>query len=71
MYEATLHPTTTSESTESLEALALRAQAWYGEPFLHPGEDPREALAPGTARRAALEDAAVELDAGHTTPSPR
>ena len=30
---------------------ALRAQAWYGEPFLHPGEDPAVALAPGTARR--------------------
>ncbi len=71
MHEATLHPTTTSESTESLEALALRAQAWYGEPFLHPGEDPGKALASGTARRAALEDAAAEMDAGRTTPSPR
>jgi ribonuclease E len=71
MREATLHPTTASESTESLEALALRAAAWYGEPFLHPGEEPREALAPGTARRAALEDARAELDAGRTTPSPR
>jgi ribonuclease E len=71
MHEATLHPTTPSESTESLEALALRAQAWYGEPFLHPGEDPREALATGTARRAALEDARAEFDAGRTTPSPR
>ncbi|MEP6892615.1 MAG: DEAD/DEAH box helicase family protein, partial [Gaiellaceae bacterium] len=71
MREATLHPTTTSEPTGSLEALALRAQAWYGEPFLHPGEDPQEALASGTARRAALEDAAAEMDAGRTTPSPR
>jgi ribonuclease E len=69
MYEATLHPTTTSEPTESLEASALRAQAWYGEPFLHPGEDPQQALAVGTARRAALDDALVELEAGHKTPS--
>ncbi|MBA2461394.1 MAG: DEAD/DEAH box helicase family protein [Actinobacteria bacterium] len=50
---------------------ALRAQEWAGEPFLHPGEDPGEVLAPGTARLAALEDALAEIAAGRRTPSPR
>jgi ribonuclease E len=71
MHEATLNPTITSEPDEGLEAAALRAQAWYGEPFLHPGEDAAEALAPRTARRAALDDALSEIDAGHRKPSPR
>ena len=70
MHEATLTPTATSEAA-SLEQAALRAQAWYGEPFLHPGEDPLVALAPGTARRAALDDALAELEAGQRSPSPR
>ena len=61
--------TPSSEPAEGLEAAALRAHAWYGEPFLHAGEDPAAALAPGTARRAALDDALAEMDAGRTTPS--
>jgi superfamily II DNA or RNA helicase len=71
MQKATPIPTTVSESSEGLAASALRAEAWYGEPFLHPGEDPGEALAPGTARRAALDDALAEIAAGATRPSPR
>jgi ribonuclease E len=71
MHEATLNPTITSEPPEGLEAAALRAQAWYGEPFLHPGEDTAAALAPGTARRAALNDALAELEAGRQSPSSR
>jgi superfamily II DNA or RNA helicase len=71
MHEATINPTLPSEPAESLEAAALRAQAWYGEPFLHPGEDPAVALAPGTARRGALDDALAELDAGRRAPSSR
>jgi ribonuclease E len=71
MHEATLNPTLTSEPPQGLEAAALRAQAWYGEPFLHPGEDTTAALAPGTARRSALDDALAELDAGRQSPSPR
>ncbi len=43
------HP---SERSEAMRADALRAEQWFGEPFLHPGEDPAVALAPGTARRA-------------------
>ena len=65
MYETDLNPThPSSEPAEGLEAAALRAQAWYGEPFLHPGEDPAAALAPRTARRGALDDAVAEMDAG-------
>src|SRR5918992_585339 len=57
MSEATLRPTTTSEAADNLIADALRAEAWAGEPFLHPDESPDEVLAPGTARRDALDDA--------------
>ena len=72
MHEAILNPTTTaSEPAEALAAAALRVQAWYGEPFLHPGEDAATALAPGTARRAALDDALAEQAAGLSRPSPR
>jgi len=71
MHEAILNPTLTSEPAEGLEAAALRAQAWYGEPFVHAGEDPVAALAPGTARRSALDDAIVEIEAGQRTPSSR
>src|SRR5262249_2050089 len=59
------------EHSEGLVAAALRAEAWYGEPFLHPDEDPAEVLAPGTARRAALDDALAEIAAGASQPSPR
>ena len=67
----TSNPTSTSEPAEGLEAAALRAHAWYGEPFLHAGEDPAVALAPGTARRAALDDALAEIEAGRRSPSNR
>ena len=69
MSEAILNPTLTSDAAAALQADALRAQEWAGEPFLHPGEDPAEALAPGTARRAALDEALAELAAGRRTPS--
>ena len=71
MQEATLNPTSTSEPAEGLEAAALRAQEWYGEPFLHPDEEPAVALAPGTARRIALDDALAEIASGRRTPSGR
>ncbi|WP_181813268.1 DEAD/DEAH box helicase [Gaiella occulta] len=54
-----------------MQAAALRAQAWYGEPFLHAGENPAVALAPGTARRGALDSALAEIEAGRRTPSSR
>jgi superfamily II DNA or RNA helicase len=52
-----------------MRADALRAGAWAGEPFLRADEDPESVLAPGTARRRALDDALVEIDAGANEPS--
>ena len=69
MHEATTTPTLTSDTPEDLTAAARRAEAWLGEPFLHPGEEPEVALAPGTARRAALGEALAEIEAGQATPS--
>lgn len=71
MHDATTIPTPTSDTPDELTAAARRAEAWFGEPFLHEGEDPAVALAPGTARRAALDDALAELAAGRAAPSPR
>src|SRR5690349_24875668 len=69
MTEITETPTTASEATDGLAAAALRAEAWAGEPFLREGEDPAEALAEGTARRRALDDAIAEMDSGLKAPS--
>src|SRR3954470_8262105 len=71
MQEIKEQPTTASEATDGLlEAAALRAEAWAGEPFLREGEDPAVSLAPGTSRRRALDDALVEIEAGNRDPSP-
>ncbi|MDX6515539.1 MAG: ribonuclease, partial [Gaiellaceae bacterium] len=53
----------------NIAAAALQAEAWAGEPFLREDEDPGAALAPGTARRRALDDAQAEIDAGLREPS--
>jgi ribonuclease E len=58
-----------SESAAASRADGLRAEAWAGEPFVRPDEDPDVVLAPGTARRRALDDALGELAAGHNAPS--
>jgi ribonuclease E len=50
---------------------AAKAAAWAGEPFLQEGEDPSALLAPGSARRRALDDALREIGAGLRTPSPQ
>jgi superfamily II DNA or RNA helicase len=71
MSEATLNPTDTSDAPDGLRADALRAADWAGEPFLHPDEEPAEVLAPGTARRTALDDALTEIAAGRRAPSAR
>jgi superfamily II DNA or RNA helicase len=71
MQESTIISHTTSEPASDLERAARRAEQWFGEPFLHPGEDATVALAPGTARRRALDDGIAELDAGLRTPSSR
>ncbi len=71
MQEATFQPVTTSDSSAQHAAAARRAEAWVGEPFLHSGEEPAAALAPGTARRAALDDALAEIESGRSRPSSR
>jgi ribonuclease E len=68
MQEAT-QPTILSEAADPLAAAAYRAEAWAGEPFLREGEDAAEVLAPGTARRRALDEAIAEIDAGRRDPS--
>jgi ribonuclease E len=52
------------------DADIARAEAFTREPYIYPGEDPALALAPGTPRRRAFDQALSELDAGLTFPSP-
>jgi ribonuclease E len=54
----------------NLESAAAVVAAWCGESLLHAGEDPARALAPGTARRGALDAALREIDADLARPSP-
>src|SRR5437762_13957858 len=63
-------PKNAPAGADGLEALAFRAEAWAGEPFLRDGEDPAVVLAPGTARRRALDDALAEIETGLARPSP-
>jgi superfamily II DNA or RNA helicase len=70
MQQTITHSPIESEATKAMAADALRAEAWAGEPFLRPDEDPDVVLAPGTARRRALDDARSEMDAGRAEPSP-
>src|SRR3954471_318212 len=72
---AGLHETLTPTSAatrdpDGIEAAALRAEAWAGEPFLRPDEDASIVLAPGTAFRNALDAALAEMEAGHKGPTP-
>src|SRR5689334_19477426 len=69
MQEATQQSTLAPEAPDGLAASALQAEAWAGEPFLHPDEEPAVALAPETARRRALDDALAEIEAGEREPS--
>jgi len=69
MQEATQQTTTFAEATDPLAAAAYRAEAWAGEPFLRDGENPEEALAAGTARRRALDEAIAEIEDGKLSPS--
>src|SRR3954447_23482122 len=46
-----------------------RAEKFTRERFVHPGEEVGDALAPGSGRRHALDDALAELDAGAKVPS--
>ena len=69
MQETTEQPTLAPEPPDGLAASALQAEAWAGEPFLHPDEDPAVVLASETARRRALDDALAEIEAGAREPS--
>jgi ribonuclease E len=71
MHEVTTTPALLPDTPEDLAAAATRAEAFVGEPFLQPDEEPGAALAPGTARRAALGHALEEMAAGRTSPSAR
>ncbi len=53
----------------NLESAAAVVAAWCGESLLHAGEDPARALAPGTARRGALDAALREIDMDLARPS--
>ena len=67
--ETLTHSPTDSEEAAAIRADALRAEAWAGEPFLRGDDAPDAVLAPGTARRRALDDAIAEIAAGRTEPS--
>src|SRR5436190_14141217 len=58
-----------SEADTAIEAAAVRAEAWAGQPVLHPDEGAAVALAPGTARRRALDDAIAEIERSLAEPS--
>jgi ribonuclease E len=71
MQEAIHEPTIVSGAADPLVAAAFRAEAWAGEPFFREGEDAAQVLAPGTARRRALDDALAEIEAGQARPTPQ
>ncbi|HET6175021.1 MAG TPA: DEAD/DEAH box helicase family protein [Gaiellales bacterium] len=49
---------------------AAQVSAWCGEPLLYDGDDPAMTLAPGTARRRALDAALEEIAQGLDAPGP-
>jgi ribonuclease E len=71
MQETTEQRSVALAATDDLVAAAKRADEWAGEPLLHAGEETEVVLAPGTARRLALDDALAEIDAGRDEPSPQ
>ena len=62
--------TSLDSSSDEIVAKARQVEAWAGEAFLREGEDPAQAMAPGTARRRALNDALAEIESGRPEPSP-
>ena len=67
--QETTEQRTASPAADDLVAAATRASDWAGEPLLHNGEEPAEVLAPGTARRNALDEATAEIEAGRDEPA--
>jgi superfamily II DNA or RNA helicase len=70
MHETLTLTSTSSEEPDGIEAAALRAEAWAGEPFIRPDDDVATELAPGSAFRYALDAALAEIEAGLKAPSP-
>jgi ribonuclease E len=70
MHETLIESPTDWEASDGIHAAALRAEAWAGEPFLRPDEDPTVVLRPGSALRRALDGALAEMNAGLDVPSP-
>jgi ribonuclease E len=64
-------PTSVALAAASIPKSAdiARAEKLVRERFLHDGEDPAVALAPGTPRRRALDEALIELEANAKHPS--
>jgi ribonuclease E len=69
LHEAIEQTTVRTQATHPLVEDAERAETWAGEPFLHRDEEPETVLAPGTARRYALDDALKEIEAQRSEPS--
>src|SRR5579864_8569723 len=70
MHETPTQSPDLGEEPDGIRAAALRAEAWAGEPFLRPEDDPAASLRPGSALRRALDSALAEIDAGLRQPSP-
>src|SRR3954468_15280683 len=62
-------PVATAAQPLPAPADIARAEQFTRERFVHEGEDPDVALAPGSARRRALDDALAELADGADAPS--
>ena len=67
--QETTEQLSTTPATDDLVVSAQTAGNWAGEPLLHSDEDPAQVLAPGTARRNALDEALAEIEAGNEQPS--
>ncbi|HWE81934.1 MAG TPA: DEAD/DEAH box helicase family protein, partial [Gaiellaceae bacterium] len=69
MHETLMQSPESWEAPDGIQAAALRAEAWAGEPFLRPDDDPAVSLRSGSALRRALDSAILEIDAGLREPS--
>jgi hypothetical protein len=69
MHDTAEQPTMTSGAVADLAEAAARAAKWAEEALIHPDEDPAVVLAPGTARRMALDEALAEIETGIKKPS--
>ena len=67
--QETTEQLSTTPAIDDLVVSAQTAGNWAGEPLLHSDEDPAQVLAPGTARRNALDEALAEIEAGNEQPS--